>query len=247
MGRLWRVFKGWFLGLLGIVEKANPKAILEAEIGDFHKAVGQFNQNLAKQAGMIERLKGQIVAEERKVELAKARAAAAYHAKNMGKAGQLALTVKETTRELNDNKEQLKMAEGLFADLTRQRNTYVGEAKRRIDSIKSKISKAEMAEAQARLTELASDTTFNLDGSGMSALEEQLDSRIAEAQGKTRVASEATESDPWTVTEGGQDALEAQALAEMFGPAGSNFIDAPVPASEELDTKAAFRDLMRAP
>ena len=54
MGRLFRIIKGWFLRLIGSAEDANPRAILEAEIADFHKASAQYNQNLAKQAGMIE-------------------------------------------------------------------------------------------------------------------------------------------------------------------------------------------------
>ena len=63
MGRLFRIIKGWFLRIVGKAEDANPRAILEAEIADFHKASAQFNQNLAKQAGLIERLKGQIASE----------------------------------------------------------------------------------------------------------------------------------------------------------------------------------------
>ena len=220
MGRLWRIVKGWWLSLVGSAEEANPRALLESEIAEFHKATAAFNENLAKQAGMIERLKAQIVAEQKKLEMATARAQAAYTAKNMERAGQLALTVKETRREVEENKVQLKDSDELYENLKRQRDTYVKEARARIDKIKSKISKAEMAEAQAKLTEMASDVVFNPDGTGLASLEGKLDERIANAQGKVRVASDQLETDEWAMTEGEQKAMESAALAEFAASMG---------------------------
>lgn len=233
MGRLWRIIKGWWLRLVGKAEEANPRALLEAEIADFHKATAQFNENLAKQAGMIERLKAQIMAEGRKVEMAKARAAAAYTAKNMAKAGQLALTVKDTQRDVEENQRQLDQAEELYKNLVRQRDTYIKEARERIDAVKSKISKAEMAEAQARLTEMASDTSFNPDGTNLAGLEDKLDERIANAHGKVRVASEQTASSEWAMTEAEQSALEQQALAEFAAQMGLAPPEPATPAASE--------------
>ena len=83
MGRLWRIVKGWWLRVVGKAEDANPRSILEAEMADFTKASAQFNENLAKQAGMIERLKAQVIAEEKKTELLTARASASYSAGQM--------------------------------------------------------------------------------------------------------------------------------------------------------------------
>jgi len=155
----------------------------------------------------------------------------------MEKAGQLALQVKEAKRELEENKKQLVTAEELYKNLTRQRDVYVKQAKERIETAKSKISKAEMAEAQAKLTEMASNVSFNPDGTGLSALNEKLDERIANAQGKVRVASEQTASSEWSVTEGEQKALESQALAEFAREMGF----APAPAAPP--SLAAPRDL----
>lgn len=237
MGRLWRIIKGWWLRAIGKAEDANPRAVLEAEIADFQKATAQFNENLAKQAGMIERLKAQVSAEEKKAELITARASAAYAAGQMEKAGQMALQVKEAKRELEENKKQLVTAEELYKNLSRQRDVYVKQAKDRIETAKSKISKAEMAEAQAKLTEMASNVSFNPDGTGLASLNEKLDERIANAQGKVRVASEQTASSEWSVTEGEQKALESQALAEFAREMGF----APAPAAPA--SLAAPRDL----
>ena len=215
MGRLWRIVKGWWHRLLGKAEEANPKAILEAEIANFHQATASFNENLAKQAGMVQRLKAQIVKEQKKVEMATARASAAYQAKNLEKAGALALALKDAKRELSENQVQLKSSEELYVNLVRQRDVYVKEARARIDKIKSKISKAEMAEAQAQLTAMASDAVFNPDGTGLASLEDKLDERIANAQGKVTVATGMMEGDTWSVTEDEQSAMEQAALAEF--------------------------------
>ncbi|MEC8023137.1 MAG: PspA/IM30 family protein [Myxococcota bacterium] len=236
MGRLFRIIKGWFLRLIGSAEDANPRAILEAEIADFHKASAQYNQNLAKQAGMIERLKGQIASEGKKLEMLTARATAAFKAGNTEKAGQMALQIKEVTRELEENKSQLLEAEDIYQNLMRQREVYTKEARARIDKIKSKISRVEMAEAQAKLTEAMTDANFNSDGTGLSSLEDKLDERIANAQGKVRVATEMSELSDFSVTEAEQSALEQQALAEFAAQMGlaaaSPPVDAAPPARE---------------
>lgn len=239
MGRLWRIVKGWWLRLIGKAEQANPRAMLEAEIDGFHKATASYNENLAKQAAMIERLKSQIATESKKVELMTARASAAYQAKNMTKAGSIALQLKETKRELEENRNQLKQADELYKSLIKQRDTFAKEARARIEKIKSKISKAEMAEAQAKLTEMASATTFSVGESGLNNLEEKLDERIANAQGKVRVASDSLETDDWTMTEDEQNAMEGQALAEFAQQMGFEAAPAPAPAAAD----APARDL----
>ena len=222
MGRLFRIFKGWWLRLIGKAEAANPKALLEAEIAEFQKATATYNENLAKQAGMIERLKSQIAADEKALELLKARAQAAYAAKQMDRAGALALQVKDKSRETEENKVQMKAADELYKNLVRQRDVYVKEARRKIDEVKSKISKAEMAEAQAKLTEVASATAFDMSGAGASLdrLDEGLNERISNAQGKVRVAGDAMQSSGLVQTEEEQKALEAQALAEFAAQMG---------------------------
>ena len=170
-----------------------------------------------------------------------ARAAAAYSAKLMDKAGQMALQLKETQRDLDENKSQLTQAEALYKNLVRQRDGYLKEAKARIDVIKSKISKAEMAEAQAQLTEVANATAFSMGGAGASLgrLEEALVDRIANAAGKVRVATDSAASNPdFVVTEAEQNALEAQALAEFAAQMGLQ-----APAGQAAPAPAVSRDL----
>jgi len=232
LGRLWRGFISLFVSG---VEAQNPRALLEAEIQDFNKARASFNENLAKQGGLINRLKAQIDEEQKKLIILTQRVKALMQAQQMDKAQTLALQRKETQALIAQNTEQLEAAESLFQQVSRQRDTFVKQAKVRIEKVKGKISAAEMAEAQAKLTELASDAVFNPDGQGLANLDEKLTERISNAQGKVRVATEAVQNDAWVVTEQESKALEQAALAEFASemgmaapPIDAEFVDTPL-------------------
>jgi len=232
-GRLFNLVRGFFGLFVSGLEKANPRAMLEAEVLAFQEAVAQYNANLAKQAGMVERLKEQIKRQKKELEQATARVTANFAAKNMEDAGRAALTAKQLKSDLTENEEQLRAADEMYKNLSRQRDVYVKEAQRKIEGIKQKLSKAEMAEAQAKLAEMASSTAFNLSGSGanLERLESNLDERIADAGGKARVAQDSMKSGGWVMKEEEQKALEAQALAEFAASMG--LPGAAAPAAEK--------------
>lgn len=238
-GRLINLVKGFFGLFVSGLEKANPRAMLEAEMLAFQEAVGQYNTNLAKQAGMVERLKGQIASQKKQLDNLTARVTANMAAKNMEEAGRAALQAKQMKSDLTENEAQLKSSEEMYQNLNRQRDVYVREAQRKIEMIKQKLSKAEMAEAQAKLAEMASSTAFNLSGSGanLDRLESNLDERIADASGKARVAQDSMKGGGWVVKEEEQKALEAQALAEFSASMG-------LPnAAAKTDETSAAKDL----
>ncbi|MCE9583771.1 MAG: PspA/IM30 family protein [Planctomycetes bacterium] len=240
MGRLWNLVRGFFGLFVSGIEKANPRAMLEAEMISFQEAVGSYNTNLAKQAGMVERLKGQIASQRKQLEQLTARVTANFAAKNMEEAGRAALLAKQMKTDLTENEAQLKAADEMYQNLNRQRDVYVREAQRKIDAIKQKLSKAEMAEAQAKLSEIASATAFNMSGSGASLdrLEKNLDERIADASGKARVAQDSMKGGGWVMKEEEQKALEQQALSEFATSMGL-----PGAAKPETQTAPDSRDL----
>ncbi len=239
--RLGKVFKGFFALFVRRMEKSNPRALLEVEIAEFHEALGKYNENLARQAGMVERLKTDLAKQKAEYERLTARLTANYNAKNMELAGRLALEVKSLKARITENEAALADAEKMYQNLTRQREVYTREAQQRIEQIKQKLSAAEMAESQAKLAEIASATAFDLSGTGatLARVEEDLDERIAEAKGKARVAVDAAGGGEWAMKEDEQKALEAQALAEFAAtmgltpPVAAPSVDA-APAGERL-------------
>ncbi len=226
MGRLWRIITGWWLRVVGKAEDASPEAVLAAEQAEFTKAQAQFNDGLAKQAGIIERLKVQVENEDKRAIILGDRAKAAYASGQMEKAGQLALELKELKRELDENKTQLQQAEDMFQTLKKQRDAYITTAQQRLAAVKSKISKLKMAESQAKLAEMASSVTFNPDGTGLAEFESRIDERLADAKGKVRVAGADLKLE-MAPNEAELKAMEGQALAEfaremgLAGPASS--------------------------
>lgn len=215
--RLARFFKGIGLLFVGKVEKGNPRALFEAEMDNFNKAQADFNNGLAKQAGMISLLDGQIAKGTKDIEALTARITSLLSTGNEAKAGDLAVMLEQTEATLAENKKQRDAAESMYKDLTRQRDAFVKASRKRMDEVKGKISAAEMAEAQAKLAEMTTTVAFNPDGTGLNALDEQVTERLAGAQGKIRVAQDAVESSPWALTEAEQKAAAATALAKFKG------------------------------
>ncbi|HEY3997671.1 MAG TPA: PspA/IM30 family protein [Candidatus Xenobia bacterium] len=220
--RLIKLFKGWFGLFVSDLETRNPKALLEAETNALSEAIANYNVNLAKQAALIERLKGQLIRQKKELELTTAKARAVLAAQQMEEAGKLALQVKKLQGEIVDNEAQSKSAEEMYVNLSKQRDIYANDAKSRIEQIKQKMSKAEIAESQAKLAEIASTTAFSMSGSGatLQRLDEKLDERVAQATGKARVAQDMARGGAWQEKENEEKALQAQALAEFAATMG---------------------------
>ncbi|MBI3925752.1 MAG: PspA/IM30 family protein [Armatimonadetes bacterium] len=236
--RIKKLIKGFLSMFISDLEAAHPRALLEAEITALHEAVANYNTNLAKQAALVERLRGQTEKTRKELDRYTARATAVYQAQQMEEAGRLALMVKTLKQDLTDQQTQLGQADELYKNLTRQRDVYVREAQKRIENIKQKMTKAEIAESQADLAEIATTTAFDLAGSGatLQRIEEKLDERVAQATGKARVAADQAGTGDWATKAEEESALEAQALAEFataMGMAPPVQAQAPAPAAPE--------------
>lgn len=220
--RLGKLIKGIFSRMLGNLESANPQALLQAEIDSFGEAIANYNKGLAKQAGLVERLKSSNEKDRRELEKLKARITALVNAGQTEEAGRLALQAKNLSTSVADNTAQYEQAELMYKNLTKQRDVYTRETQRRIDSIKQKMSQAEIAESQAKLAEIASATSFDLAGSGatLERLEGKLDERVSDAMGKARVASDSIAGGSWQVKAQEESAMEAAALQEFMGMSG---------------------------
>lgn len=240
--RISKLIKGFFSLFISKVEQANPKALLEAESQALREAVALYNTNLAKQAAMVEKLKGRSEKLRKKIEMTTGRAKALLAGGDQKAAGRLALELKGLKSELSDLEGQTQQADTLYQNLSRQRDVYVRDANKRIENIKQKMNKAELAEAQAELAEIATATAFDIAGSGdtLARLEENLDERVAQAAGKVRVASDHAAQGDWVMKAEEEEALEAQALAEFASAMG---IQTPSPHATQFLPAEELRDL----
>jgi len=220
--RLGKLIKGFFSLFISNLETANPKALLEAEIASFQEAVGTYNKSLAQQAALVEKMRNQISKQKNEFEKLKSKIQALIKAGQQQEAARLALQAKTLSQSLAENEEQFAKTDEMYKNMTKQRDVYIRDAQRRIDTIKQKLSQAEISESQAKLAEIATATSFNMAGTGatLERLEEKLDDRVAQAQGKARVAADSIAGGAWNMKAEEEQAMEQAALAEFMGMMG---------------------------
>ena len=240
--RLKTLFRG-FMGLfISGIEKANPRALIEAEKQNLRQQIARFNDNLANHAGFVERLMRQIKNLEKQEQDLVAKTGAHLKLGHREVAGKYALQLKQVREQLEENREQLEQAEGTYQKLVKARDVSVREAKQKIEALKRMISEAEMLEAQAELQEMATGMISSIGGSGdtLARVEEYLTERRDKAAGRARVAESSIDSSEIDLLEAEQEAMGEAALAEFASAYGLD-----VPAPEAPETEGASEPQVR--
>jgi len=220
--RLANLFRGFLSLFISGLEKANPKALIEAEKENLRQQIARFNDNLANHAAFVERLMRQIKTQEKQEQDLAAKTAAHLKLGHRAVAGQYALQLKQLTVQLEENRAQLGQAEETYKKLVKARDVSVREAQQKIETLKRMISEAEMLEAQAELQEMAQGMITSIGGSGdtLARVEEYLTERRDKAAGRARVAASSVDSSQVELMEAEQQALGDQALAEFASAYG---------------------------
>lgn len=226
--RIANLFKG-FLGLfISGLEKQNPEALLEVEKENLRKQMAQFNQGLATHAGLCEKLMSQVKRLEKQEVDLKAKAAANLRAGNQAAAGELALELQNTRRELEDNRSQLTDAEKTYKELVGARDTAVKAARDKIESLRRGIDDLKMQRALAEMNEMAGGMLTKIGGSGdtLDRLHTMVEEERTKAAGRARVARDSIDTSEFKQKAGEREALASMALADLAAELGM-----PVPAS----------------
>ncbi len=240
--RLRNLLRGFLSLFVSGLEKANPRALIEAEKENLRTQIARFNDNLASHAGFVERLMRQIKNLEAQERDYAAKAAAHLKVGNRGTAGQYALQLKTVKEQLAENRLQLTAAEETFQKLTKSRDVAIKEASAKIESLKRMLTETEMLEAQAELQEMASGMIGEIGGSGdtLNRVEEYLEERRDKAAGRARVASTTIDTTEVDLKEAEQEALADQALTEFAAAYG---LEMPVEETPESDEAPPVRDM----
>jgi len=238
--RLGNLIRGFFSLFISGLEKANPRALIEAEKENLRQQISRFNESLANHAAFVERLMRQVKNLERQESDLAAKAAANLKVGNRAAAGQYALQLKTVREQLEENRSQLESADDTFKKLVKSRDVAVREARNKIESLKRMLSETEMLEAQAELQEMAQGMIAELGGSGdtLNRVEEYLTERRDQAAGRARVASATIDTSKVELLEAEQAALADQALTEFAAAYGLE-MPAPEPAAEETGAAPA--------
>jgi phage shock protein A len=232
--RLMNIIRGFFGLFIKGLESSNPEALIEAEKENLRNQISRFNENLANHAAFTERLMRQIKTLSAKEKELTAKITANIKAGNKRVAGQLALQLQTVKTQLEENQQQLEIAEKTFKDLERSRDVAIREAQHKIEKLQALVSETEMLEAQAELQEMAKGMISGIGGSGdtINRVTELLHERRDKAAGKARVASGTYDNSELVMKESEQEALGDAALAEFMAMSG---MDATV-TPEDVET-----------
>lgn len=243
--RIGNLIRGFLSLFISGLERANPRALIEAEKENLRQQIARFNDNLATHAGFCERLIRQIKNLETQERDLAAKAAANLKVGNRNAAGQYALQLKTVKDQLEENRRQLEAAEATYRKLVQARDVSVREAQGKIEQLKRMLSETEMLEAQAELQEMASGMISSIGGAGdtLSRVEEYLSERRDKAAGKARVAASTIDTSQVQLMEAEQQALADQALTEFAAAYGLEMPAAAAPEVEAAPAPAPVRDM----
>jgi phage shock protein A len=237
--RISNLIRGFFGLFISGLEKQNPEALLEVERENLRKQIAQYNQGLAAHAGLCERLITQVKkleAEEREL---RAKTSAFLRADNRDAAGQTALRLQTTQRELTEDRTQLEQAETTYRELIRARDVSVKNAQAKIEALRFSLDDLKIKKATAELTQMASGMITQIGGAGdtLTRLQAMIEEERQRAAGAARVARDTLDTGGIAIKESEQKALEEQALADFAAAEGIALSDqAPVKITEAPKT-----------
>ena len=220
--RIGNLFRGFVSLFVSGMERANPEALLEVEKENLRSQIIKYNDGLASHAGLCERLMTQIRKLESEELDLRARTTANLRAGNKDLAGQYALRLQTTTRELDENRKQLNQAEETYKNLVGARDVAVKAAQNKIEELKHSLDDLKVKKAMAELTEMASGMVSQIGGSGdtLNRLHDMVEEERTKAAGRVRVAKDSINAGEIQMKELEQKALADQALADFAAKEG---------------------------
>lgn len=215
--RLMNMIRGFFSLFIKGLESSNPEALIENEKENLRTQISRFNENLANHAAFTERLMRQIKTLSAKEKELTAKITANLKAGNNKVAGQLALQLQTVKQQLDENQQQLEIADKTFKDLEKSRDIAIRDAQHKIEKLQALVSETQMLEAQAELQEMAKGMITGIGSSGdtVNRVTELLEERRDKAAGKARVASGSIDKSEIVMKENEMEALGDAALAEF--------------------------------
>jgi phage shock protein A len=215
--RLYRLIRESFGIVLEGLEKQNPEALLEVERENLRKQIAQYNQGLAANAGLCERLITQVKALERDERGLRAKTTALVRTGNRELAGSFAVRLQAVQQELQQDRADLEQAEETYRQLIRARDVAIKNAQSRIEALRFLLEDLKVKRATAELTEMASGLIVRIGGAGdtLMRLQQMVEQEREKAAGKARIARDTLNADGIVLQEREQKALQEQALADF--------------------------------
>lgn len=236
--RIGRLFKGFVSLFISGIEERNPEALMEAARQEFRDKMAQYNQALARMAGIAERLKAQISTKSARAQDLERRIMANHRAGNMELAGSLARELQELKADLTTDTGELSETEEAYQANLRQAKVAQKDFADKVQRMERQLSQVKVKEAQAEAAAALNNVAFKVGDMGdtMKTVEDILNKRYEQSAGKARLARDMVDMEKVQEREGERKALESAALAEFLasqGVAATPATDA-APAAKEM-------------
>ncbi len=220
--RVGRLFKGFFGLFVSGIEERNPEALMEASRQEFRERMVQFNQALARMAGIAERLKNQIKMKTTRAQDLEHRILANHQAGNLELAGTLARELSDLKADLTTDTQELADTEEAYQANLRQARVVQKEFEDKITHLERQLSQVKVKEAQAEAAAGLGNVAFKVGdlGDSMKSVEEILNKRYEQSAGKARLAKDLVDVSSVQEKESERKALEQAALAEFLAGKG---------------------------
>jgi phage shock protein A len=217
LNRLYRLVRGSLGLLVRGLEQQHPEALLETERENLRTQIAQYNQGLAANAGLCERLITQVRSLERDEKALRAKTVALVRTGNRELAGSFAQRLQAVRQGLQQGRTDLEQAEETYRQLIRARDVAIQNAQSRIEALRSMLDDLKIKRATAELAEMASGLIIRIGGSGdtLTRLQQMVEQERDEAAGKARIARDALNAGDIVLQERERKALEEQALADF--------------------------------
>lgn len=236
--RVGQLFKGFLSLFVSGLEESNPEALLEAAKTDFRNKMAQYNDALARLAGIVERLKVQIKSKTNRAQELERRIMANYKAGNNELAGSLARELQELKADSEHDAAELKDSEAAYQANVQNAKVAKKEFEEKVRGIERQLSQVKVKEAQAEAAAALSGVAFKVGDAGdtLKTVEDVLGKRYETAAGKARVAQDLSQFDQLKEKESERQALEQNALAEFLAQQGVQMEQAPSaePSQKEI-------------
>ncbi|MBV9488350.1 MAG: hypothetical protein JO069_01325 [Verrucomicrobia bacterium] len=220
--RLCQFIRGSFGILLGSLENRHPEALLEMERENLRKQIAQYNEGLAANAGLCERLRTQVKALEKDERGLRAKTTAFLRAGNRELAGPPALRLQAVQQRLQQDRTDLAQTEATYRQLSHARDVAIQNAQARIETLRFALEDLKVKRASAELAEMASGLLTRIGGTGdtLTRLQQMVEQECEKAAGKVRMARDTGNAGGIILQEREQKALEEQALADFMTAEG---------------------------
>ncbi|MBF0099640.1 MAG: hypothetical protein HQK77_01900 [Desulfobacterales bacterium] len=211
--KIWNSIRAQFNKLANYFWTMDPIAQMQLEYDRSVAQLKEGREGLEQYRGLVERVTRQVKSIEKREQMLVVKIKTYLQMGDRKMAGQLAIQLEETKRDLEENKEQLTMHEQAYENNLEK----IKYASKNLGKIREKIKKYEselkMSQAEAEIARLSQSFNFNIT-TDFGEIEQVIQEKIDSNRGKTRVAVDLSEEGLSTIRS--EKALEETVAEDLL-------------------------------